>query len=144
VSTASSAVRSHCPRSLSSVADSSPSTAHIYAKAFGAGPVVFGAIPSLHAATAICCSLYVCRYSKGYRGLVFMVVYCGIMFWSTQYFHHHVRLFLPAFPSLSLTRILVHSSPSTSSSARSTPSSPSPSSSASASASSTSTTTAAD
>ncbi|BGP49072.1 hypothetical protein JCM10450v2_004951 [Rhodotorula kratochvilovae] len=65
---------------------------HIYAKAFGKGPVVFGAIPSLHAATAICCCLFVCRYSKGYRGLAFMWVYCGIMFWSTQYFHHHFAI----------------------------------------------------
>ncbi|GAA5931574.1 hypothetical protein JCM3775_006891 [Rhodotorula graminis] len=65
---------------------------HIYAKAFGKGPVVFGAIPSLHAATAICCCLFVCRYSKGYRGLAFMWIYCGIMFWSTQYFHHHFAI----------------------------------------------------
>ncbi|GAA5979034.1 hypothetical protein JCM11641_004950 [Rhodosporidiobolus odoratus] len=65
---------------------------HIYAKAFGAGPVVFGAIPSLHAATAVCCCLYVIRYCKGYRGLVFSAVYGSIMFWSTQYFHHHFAI----------------------------------------------------
>ncbi|BGP17051.1 hypothetical protein JCM10213_000312 [Rhodosporidiobolus nylandii] len=65
---------------------------HIYAKAFGAGPVVFGAIPSLHAATAMCCCLYVIRYSKGYRGLVFAYVYGYIMLWSTQYFHHHFAI----------------------------------------------------
>ncbi|GJN91281.1 hypothetical protein Rhopal_004300-T1 [Rhodotorula paludigena] len=69
---------------------------HIYAKAFGHGPVVFGAIPSLHAATAICCCLYVVRYSKGYRGLAFMWVYCFWMLWSTQYFHHHFAIDLIA------------------------------------------------
>lgn len=90
---------SRSPLNLSTSVSDSPLVwlaAHIYAKAFGKGPVVFGAIPSLHAATAICCCLFVCRYSKGYRGLTFMWIYCGVMFWSTQYFHHHVRR--PALP----------------------------------------------
>ncbi|BGP08918.1 hypothetical protein JCM10049v2_004769 [Rhodotorula toruloides] len=65
---------------------------HIYTKAFGHGPVVFGAIPSLHAATSICCGLFVTRYSRGYRGLSFMLVYCFWMFWSTQYLHHHFAI----------------------------------------------------
>ncbi|ORY63824.1 hypothetical protein BCR35DRAFT_308792 [Leucosporidium creatinivorum] len=65
---------------------------HIYQKAFGVSPVVFGAVPSLHAATSICCGLFVTRYSKGYRGLVFMVVYCFWMFWATQYLHHHFAI----------------------------------------------------
>ncbi|GAA6009135.1 hypothetical protein JCM10207_004278, partial [Rhodosporidiobolus poonsookiae] len=65
---------------------------HIYAKAFGKGPVVFGAIPSLHAATAVCCCLFVIRYCKHYRGLIFTAIYGGIMFWSTQYFHHHFAI----------------------------------------------------
>ncbi|TKA58574.1 hypothetical protein B0A53_00315 [Rhodotorula sp. CCFEE 5036] len=69
---------------------------HIYTKAFGKGPVVFGAIPSLHAATAICCSLFVVRYSKGYRGLIFMWLYCFWMFWATQYLHHHFAIDLLA------------------------------------------------
>lgn len=69
---------------------------HIYTKAFGKGPVVFGAIPSLHAATAICCSLFVVRYSKGYRGLTFMWLYCFWMFWATQYLHHHFAIDLLA------------------------------------------------
>lgn len=67
-----------------------PRAAHIYAKAFKWGAVVFGAIPSLHAATSICCGLYATRYSKSYRGLTFMWIYCFWMFWSTQYLHHHV------------------------------------------------------
>ncbi|KAK4057161.1 hypothetical protein OIO90_001656 [Microbotryomycetes sp. JL221] len=62
---------------------------HIYEKAFGKGPVVFGAIPSLHAATAICCSLFVTRYSRGYKGLAFAWFYSFWMFWATQYLHHH-------------------------------------------------------
>ncbi|KAK4051434.1 hypothetical protein OIV83_002918 [Microbotryomycetes sp. JL201] len=62
---------------------------HIYAKAFGKGPVVFGAIPSLHAATAICCSLFVARYSRGIKGLTFAWFYSFWMFWATQYLHHH-------------------------------------------------------
>ncbi|KAM0753255.1 hypothetical protein T439DRAFT_378955 [Meredithblackwellia eburnea MCA 4105] len=65
---------------------------HIYTNAFGKSPVVFGAIPSLHAATAICCSLFVARYSTGVRGLTFMLVYCFWMFWSTQYLHHHFAI----------------------------------------------------
>ncbi|GAA6062369.1 hypothetical protein JCM10212_004215 [Sporobolomyces blumeae] len=65
---------------------------HIYAKAFKWGAVVFGAIPSLHAATSICCGLYATRYSKGYRGLAFMWVYCFWMFWATQYLHHHFAI----------------------------------------------------
>ncbi|GAA5903507.1 phosphatase PAP2 family protein [Sporobolomyces salmoneus] len=65
---------------------------HIYAKAFKWGAVVFGAIPSLHAATSICCGLYATRYSKGYRGLTFMWIYCFWMFWSTQYLHHHFAI----------------------------------------------------
>ncbi|KAM0789188.1 hypothetical protein ACM66B_000034 [Microbotryomycetes sp. NB124-2] len=62
---------------------------HIYEKAFGRGPVVFGAIPSLHAATAMCCCLFVTRYSKGVRGLAFAWFYAFWMFWATQYLHHH-------------------------------------------------------
>ncbi|GAA5824530.1 hypothetical protein JCM11251_000461 [Rhodosporidiobolus azoricus] len=79
---------------------------HIYANAFGAGPVVFGAIPSLHAATAICCAFFVIRYSAGYKGWSFAVVYCSIMFWSTQYFHHHFAidlLFGTLYSALSFT-----------------------------------------
>ncbi|GAA5867004.1 hypothetical protein JCM1840_005937 [Sporobolomyces johnsonii] len=65
---------------------------HIYAKAFKWGAVVFGAIPSLHAATSICCGLFATRYSKGYRGLAFMWIYCFWMFWATQYLHHHFAI----------------------------------------------------
>lgn len=78
------------------------SIAHIYAKAFKWGAVVFGAIPSLHAATSICCGLYATRYSKGYRGLTFMWIYCFWMFWATQYLHHHVRLTVLFLESSSL------------------------------------------
>ncbi|CEQ42262.1 SPOSA6832_04048, partial [Sporobolomyces salmonicolor] len=66
---------------------------HIYAKAFKWGAVVFGAVPSLHAATSICCGLFATRYSKGYRGLAFMWIYCFWMFWATQYLHHHVSFY---------------------------------------------------
>lgn len=55
--------------------------ARSYQKAFGISPVVFGAVPSLHAATSICCGLFVARYSKGYRGLIFMWSYC---FWMVR------------------------------------------------------------
>ena len=56
--------------------------ASIYKKAFGISPVVFGAIPSLHAATAVCSCLFITRYATGwggYRGLVFMWIYCTWM-----------------------------------------------------------------
>lgn len=61
---------------------------HLYQKAFNESPVVFGALPSLHAATAVCFSLFVARYS-GKWGHGVMFVYSSMMFWSTQYLHHH-------------------------------------------------------
>lgn len=68
---------------------------HLYSDGFRRGPVVFGAIPSLHAATAACCSLFVARYG-GARGAWFMVVYFSLMCWSTMYFHHHFAVDLVA------------------------------------------------
>ncbi|CAO1632000.1 unnamed protein product [Parajaminaea phylloscopi] len=61
---------------------------HLYQQAFKKSPVVFGALPSLHAATAVCFSLFVARYG-GKWGHVVMFAYASVMFWSTQYLHHH-------------------------------------------------------
>lgn len=61
---------------------------HLYQAAFKKSPVVFGALPSLHAATATCFSLFVSRYG-GRWGHGIMILYSSIMFWSTQYLHHH-------------------------------------------------------
>jgi membrane-associated phospholipid phosphatase len=52
-------------------------------------------VPSLHAATATCLSFFVARYG-GTWGLVFALVYCSGMFWSTQYEHHHYAIDLVA------------------------------------------------
>ncbi|CAO1626998.1 unnamed protein product [Sympodiomycopsis kandeliae] len=61
---------------------------HLYQKAFQKSPVVFGALPSLHAASATCFSFFVARYG-GKWGHVVMVTYSTLMFWSTQYLRHH-------------------------------------------------------
>ncbi|GAA5952385.1 hypothetical protein JCM21900_003799 [Sporobolomyces salmonicolor] len=80
---------------------------HIYAKAFKWGAVVFGAVPSLHAATSICCGLFATRYSKGYRGLAFMWIYCFWMFWATQYLHHHFAIDLLCGTGYSVISFLI-------------------------------------
>ncbi|PWN20842.1 hypothetical protein BCV69DRAFT_299314 [Microstroma glucosiphilum] len=61
---------------------------HLYRAAFKKSPVVFGALPSLHAASAVCFSLFVARYG-GRWGHIIMLLYSTFMFWSTQYLHHH-------------------------------------------------------
>jgi membrane-associated phospholipid phosphatase len=55
---------------------------------FKKSPVVFGAFPSLHAATAVISAFFVARYSRR-KGLAVMTIYAYWMFWSTMYFHHH-------------------------------------------------------
>lgn len=74
---------------------------HLYSDGFRKGPVVFGAIPSLHAATAACCSLFVARYG-GFCGASVMMVYFTCMCWSTMYFHHHWAIDLHAGLALAL------------------------------------------
>lgn len=61
---------------------------HLYQAAFKKSPVVFGALPSLHAASATCFSFFVARYG-GTWGHVVMFMYSTLMFWSTQYLRHH-------------------------------------------------------
>lgn len=61
---------------------------HLYQAAFKKSPVVFGALPSLHAASATCFSFFVARYG-GTWGHVVMITYSTLMFWSTQYLRHH-------------------------------------------------------
>lgn len=51
---------------------------HLYQAAFKKSPVVFGALPSLHAATAMCCSFYVARYG-GKWGHIAMFIYSSAM-----------------------------------------------------------------
>lgn len=51
---------------------------HLYQKAFKKSPVVFGALPSLHAATAMCFSLFVARYG-GKWGHIVMFLYSSLM-----------------------------------------------------------------
>lgn len=61
---------------------------HLYQAAFKKSPVVFGALPSLHAASATCFSFFVARYG-GTWGHAVMLLYSTLMFWSTQYLRHH-------------------------------------------------------
>lgn len=63
---------------------------HIYANAFKASPLVFGAFPSLHGAFASCCFLFVARYSR--RGAYTMGFYLLWQWFSTMYLRHHWRL----------------------------------------------------
>ncbi|GAA96763.1 hypothetical protein E5Q_03434 [Mixia osmundae IAM 14324] len=62
---------------------------HLYRYAFKRSPVVFGALPSLHAATSVCCALYVARYASSSTTVATMIVYYLWMFWSTVYLGHH-------------------------------------------------------
>ena len=70
------------------------------------GAVVFGAVPSLHSATAFCCCLFALRYHKGARGL-WACVYLIWMSWSTIYFHHHFVLDLVVGAAYSATAFYV-------------------------------------
>lgn len=70
------------------------------------GAVVFGAVPSLHSATAFCCCLFALRYHSGYGGL-WMCVYLVWMSWSTIYFHHHYVLDLVVGAAYSATAFYV-------------------------------------
>ncbi|KAH8920584.1 hypothetical protein BT69DRAFT_1283896 [Atractiella rhizophila] len=78
----------------------------LYRKAFKKSPVVFGAIPSLHAATAVCFALFVGRYCR-WRGRLVMTIYTLWMFWSTMYLHHHFAIDLLFGTFYSLTAFMV-------------------------------------
>lgn len=108
------------------IAEANLPTIYSYSKAFGASPVVFGAVPSLHAATSICCGLFVTRYSSGYKGLAFMWAYC---FWMVSGALPSTRTTGAdlSLTSLSSGRLNTSTTTSqlTSSSAPSTPASPS-------------------
>lgn len=68
---------------------------HLYTDGFRRGTVVFGAIPSLYAAAAVCCALFVARYG-GPPGSAGMAVHVALMCWSTMYFLHHFAVDLIA------------------------------------------------
>lgn len=74
---------------------------HLYVDGFRKGPVVFGAIPSLHAATAVCSSLFIARYCAR-AGTVAMALYTAFMFHATMYFHHHWAIDLAAGSALAV------------------------------------------
>ena len=63
---------------------------HIYANAFKASPLVFGAFPSLHGAFSCCCFLFVARYSR--RGAYILGFYVLWQWFSTMYLRHHWRI----------------------------------------------------
>lgn len=63
---------------------------HIYANAFKASPLVFGAFPSLHGAFSCCCFLFVARYSR--RGTFILGFYVLWQWFSTMYLRHHWRI----------------------------------------------------
>lgn len=56
---------------------------NLYHKAFKISPVVFGALPSVHSSTAMCCALFFSRYLNK-AGTVAIIVYTAVMFWSTM------------------------------------------------------------
>ncbi|KAI5476949.1 hypothetical protein MNV49_007050 [Pseudohyphozyma bogoriensis] len=60
-----------------------------------------------NAATSVCAGLFIARYSKGYRGLAFMVFYCSWMFWATMYLHHHFAIDLVVGSAYSITTFFI-------------------------------------
>lgn len=63
---------------------------HIYANAFKASPLVFGAFPSLHGAFSCCCLFFIGRYSR--KGAFLLGFYVLWQWWSTMYLRHHWRI----------------------------------------------------
>ncbi|RAL67080.1 hypothetical protein DID88_007860 [Monilinia fructigena] len=63
---------------------------HIYANAFKASPLVFGAFPSLHGAFSCCCFFFIGRYSR--KGTFVLGFYVLWQWFSTMYLRHHWRL----------------------------------------------------
>ncbi|PQE05233.1 putative IPT1 Mannosyl diphosphorylinositol ceramide synthase protein [Rutstroemia sp. NJR-2017a BBW] len=63
---------------------------HIYANAFKASPLVFGAFPSLHGAFSCCCFFFIGRYSR--KGVFLLGFYVLWQWFSTMYLRHHWRL----------------------------------------------------
>ncbi|KAF5870584.1 putative inositolphosphotransferase protein [Botrytis fragariae] len=63
---------------------------HIYANAFKASPLVFGAFPSLHGAFSCCCFFFVGRYSR--KGTFILGFYVLWQWFSTMYLRHHWRI----------------------------------------------------
>lgn len=63
---------------------------HIYANAFKASPLVFGAFPSLHGAFSCCCFFFVARYSR--KGGFLLGFYVLWQWFSTMYLRHHWRI----------------------------------------------------
>lgn len=63
---------------------------HIYANAFKASPLVFGAFPSLHGAFSCCCFFFVARYSR--KGMYMLGFYVLWQWFSTMYLRHHWRI----------------------------------------------------
>ncbi|PQE07679.1 putative IPT1 Mannosyl diphosphorylinositol ceramide synthase protein [Rutstroemia sp. NJR-2017a BVV2] len=63
---------------------------HIYANAFKASPLVFGAFPSLHGAFSCCCFFFIGRYSR--KGAFLLGFYVLWQWFSTMYLRHHWRL----------------------------------------------------
>ncbi|KUJ23129.1 PAP2-domain-containing protein [Mollisia scopiformis] len=63
---------------------------HIYANAFKASPLVFGAFPSLHGAFSCCCFFFIARYSR--KGSFMLGFYVLWQWFSTMYLRHHWRI----------------------------------------------------
>ncbi|KAG7192794.1 uncharacterized protein KQ657_001249 [Scheffersomyces spartinae] len=69
---------------------------HLHTNGFHKSPIVFGALPSLHSAMAVCVFFHLAYYSRWTAikalGLLFVVV----QWWATIYLDHHWRLDLYA------------------------------------------------
>lgn len=93
---------------------------HLSTDGFHKSPIVFGACPSVHSATAICCLLWIAchrQIADGFSGLkivqitarVIVTTYVFVQWWATMYLDHHWRidLLVGMFYSV-FTFLLIH------------------------------------
>ncbi|KAG7819088.1 hypothetical protein KL928_002956 [Ogataea angusta] len=65
---------------------------HLNSDGFHKSPIVFGAIPSLHSAMAVQCTLFVAFYTRWWFPKAGMFAFVILQWWATMYLDHHWRL----------------------------------------------------